>query len=324
MTMYNLTRGLDATLSRILGRTLARILECVPTALIVVALVVGILEWVPGDPLDALLGDQALPADRVVMAAALGLDQPFLHRYMNYTIGLFYGDWGQSLMNGKPVLALIVTRAPATLMLALAAMGFALAVGLVFGAALALSKGRARHGLEGLTQTLMVTPSFVLGPLLIAVLAVWLNLFPVAGMGGPNTLVLPAITLGTGMGMVLARFLGAQLRETYATDCLKCARAKGASPKRLFWRHALPLSAGPVLQIVFLQLGMVLTGAVLTEAVFGWPGLGALLVESLHQRDYPVLQGCLLVISITYMLCVVFSDITTRFIDPRLIKNNDL
>ena len=299
---------------------LPRLLGFIPTALIVVALVVGLIDWVPGDPLDALLGDQALPADRAAMAAALGLDQPFWQRYLNYIIGLFYGDWGQSLMNGKPVAALIAARAPATLMLATAAMVFALAIGLSFGAALALSRGRLRKVLEAITQALMVTPSFVLGPLLIAIFAVSLNLLPVAGMGSLANLILPAVTLGMGMGMVLARFLGAQLIETYGADCLKCARAKGSSPKRLFWQHALPLSAGPVLQIVFLQLGMVLTGAVLTEAVFGWPGLGALLVESLHQRDYPVLQGCLIIISMTYMLCVVLSDVLTESIDARLNK----
>lgn len=301
-----------------------RLFTFVPTALVVVALVVGLMDWVPGDPLDALLGEQALPADRAAMATALGLDKPFFARYADYVVGLARGDWGTSLINGKPVANLMLARAPATATLALAAMAVALSLGLLGGASLAMLRGKILMVMDKITQALMVTPSFVLGPLLVAVFAVSLNLLPVAGMDGTKSIILPAVTLGMGMGMVLARFLGAQLRETYATDSLKCVRAKGATPARMFWCHALPQAAGPVVQIVFLQLGMVLTGAVLTEAVFGWPGLGALLVESLHQRDYPVLQGCLLLISITYMVCVLLSDVVMGVIDPRLHQNNRL
>jgi peptide/nickel transport system permease protein len=152
----------------------------------------------------------------------------------------------------------------------------------------------------------------------VAGVAVKLNWLPVSGMQGPLSLILPALTLGTGLAMVLARFLAESLERVLASEPLRTATAKGASPWRCLARHAAPLAAGPVVQIIFLQVGMVLTGAVLTEAVFGWPGLGTLLVEALHQRDYPVLQGCLLFISLTYIICLWLSDWAMAWLDPRV------
>ncbi len=303
---------------------LHRIGAMLPTAFLVVALVVGLIDWVPGDPLAALLGEQALPADRAAMAAALGLDKPFSLRLWNYGVGLAHGDWGHSLMNGQPVLAMLVARAPATLALAGAAMAVAVGIGLSLGAGLAFAQNKFKIILQYFSLALMVTPSFVLGPLLVAVIAIELNLLPVAGMDGAKSLILPALTLGIGLGMVLARFVAERLQLLWAAESLRMACAKGAGVRRRFWYHALPQAAGPVLQILFLQLGMVLTGAVLTEAVFGWPGVGALLVESLHQRDYPVLQGVLLVIALTYMVCVLLSDVLAPLFDPRLYNKNNI
>jgi peptide/nickel transport system permease protein len=152
--------------------------------------------------------------------------------------------------------------------------------------------------------------------------AVGLNLLPVSGLSGPKSLILPALTLGVGLGMVISRFLTESLSRAYASETLRTAKAKGATGLRQLLCHAMPLAAGPVVQIIFLQLGMVLTGAVLTEAVFGWPGVGTLLIEALHQRDYPLLQGCLLFISLIYMICVLCSDVLMRALDPRLTKNS--
>ncbi len=301
-----------------LGFLFQRMLGFVPTLLLILVLVGGLIHLVPGDPVDALLGEQALPTDRAALRTALGLDEPVLQQIATYALGVVQGDWGSSLVTNQPVLPMLLARLPATGWLALAAMGVALALGGVLGVWGAYARGRAQRGLEIGTLALLATPSFVLGPLLVAGVAVGLNLLPVSGMAGPSSLVLPAMTLGVGLGMVIARFLTESLKRAFATETLRTAKAKGAGTWRQLLRHALPLAAGPVVQVVFLQLGMVLTGAVLTEAVFGWPGVGTLLVEALHQRDYPLLQGCLLFISLIYMVCVLASDVLMRALDPRL------
>ncbi len=297
---------------------LNRLLAMVPTALLVLVLVALLLHATPGDPVDALLGEQALPVDRAALRQALGLDLPLWQQLWQYFSGLLQGDWGTSLVNGRPVLALLLERLPATLLLAGSAMGVALILGALAGVMGLFLRGAGRFALEGLTLALLATPSFVLGPLLVAGVAVALNWLPVAGMNSWQSLVLPSLTLGVGLGMVLARFLQASLQDVWASACLLTARAKGASGLRQLGRHALPLAIGPVLQVIFLQLGMVLTGTVLTEAVFGWPGLGTLLVEGLHQRDFPLIQGCLLFISLTYMVCVWLSDVLMLWLDPRI------
>jgi len=301
-----------------LALLLRRLLALIPTALLVVALVGGLLHVVPGDPVAALLGEQALPADRVALRAALGLDLPFWQQLWQYLLGLLQGDWGQSLVTGQPVGALLMARLPATAALAVAAMGVALVGGAVLGVGMAVAAQPVKNIWEFMNLALIATPSFVLGPLLVAGVAVGLNWLPVAGMEGPQSLILPALTLGTGLGMVLARFFAESLTRVYHSAPLRTIKAKGASPWRSGWRHAAPLAAAPVVQMIFLQVGMLLTGAVLTEAVFGWPGVGTLLVEALQQRDYPVLQGCLLFISLTYIICLALSDAFMAWLDPRL------
>jgi ABC-type dipeptide/oligopeptide/nickel transport system permease component len=304
------------------GFLLRRIFGFAPTVLLILLLVGSLIHLIPGDPVDALLGEQALPTDRAALRATLGLDAPVWQQIWHYIVGVMQGNWGQSLVSGQPVLNMLAARLPATGLLALAAMGVALVLGGIGGGLGAIGHLNTRKTLDFLTLALMATPSFVLGPLLVAGVAVSLNLLPVSGLHGPSSLILPALTLGVGLGMVIARFLTESLTRAYATETLRTAKAKGASPRRQLWRHALPLAAAPVVQIVFLQLGMVLTGAVLTEAIFGWPGIGTLLVEALHQRDYPLLQGCLLFISLIYMISVLCSDVLMRCLDPRMATNS--
>ncbi|PZP38739.1 MAG: glutathione ABC transporter permease GsiC [Pseudomonas fluorescens] len=288
-----------------------------PTLVLVVGLVFMLIHLVPGDPVASLLGDRASPADYAALREALGLNQPLWHQFINFITGLPRGDWGTSMVSNKPVLSIIIERLPATGLLAAAAM----AVALVFGGALGLvgaSRRRwLRAGVDNLTLALMATPSFVVGPLLIAAFAVGLGIFPVSGMSGWQSAILPAFTLGFGLSAVVARMLTASLLEEEGKDYTRTVIAKGGTPLRALW-HATRNALLPTVQIVFLQLGMVLTGAVLTEAVFGWPGLGNLLVEALHQRDYPVIQGCLLLISLVYMLCVLLADATSAALDPRV------
>lgn len=297
---------------------LTRLAAMVPTAVLVLALVGALIHTIPGDPVDSLLGEHAALADRDALRTALGLDRPVALQIYDFAAGALQGDWGQSLANAKPVLGLIAERLPATGWLAAAAMGVALTLGTLMGIAGALAARPVRASLDLVTLAVMATPSFVLGPLLIASVAVGLNLLPVSGMQGPESIILPALTLGAGLAAVIARFLTESLNRAMAADHVRTAVAKGAPMRRVLWRHAMPVALLPVVQIVFLQLGMVLTGAVLTEAVFGWPGLGNLLLDALHGRDYPLMQGCLLLISLVYMLCVLLSDVVVAWLDPRV------
>ncbi|MBI1308741.1 MAG: ABC transporter permease subunit [Proteobacteria bacterium] len=294
-----------------------------PTLILVVGLVFMLIHMVPGDPVDALLGDRATPTDREALRVALGLNLPLGEQFVNYVSGLAVGDWGVSLVSGRPVLQVLLERAPATAWLALWAMVVAICSGALLG--VAGIWGRALWGKSKLlsrlvnlaTLVVMATPTFVLGPLLIVVVAIGLGWVPVSGNEGWESVILPALTLGAGLGAVLARMITASLRGELRADYVRLVAAKGGSRRRRLG-HALRNALLPVVQLFFLQVGMVLTGAVLTEAVFGWPGLGNLLVESLHQRDYPMMQGCLLLISLVYMVSLLLADMLSAWLDPRV------
>ncbi|MCP5404686.1 MAG: ABC transporter permease [Pseudomonadaceae bacterium] len=305
----------------------ARIASRLLTLLLVMGVIFLLIHLVPGDPVEALLGEQASMADREALRRSLRLDLPLGQQFADFLGGVVTGDWGTSMVRSQPVLGLMAERAPATVVLALAAMAVAVAVGGVAGtwvAVLASGIRRKAHDarlavwLDRLLLALLATPTFCLGPLLMLVFAIWLGWLPVSGFGGVASLILPALTLGVGMGAHLARLLSASLQEELAADYLRTARAKGASGSRRLWHHALRNALVPVVIIFCLQLGMVLTGTVLTEAVFGWPGLGSLLVEALHGRDYPLVQGLLLLISLTYMAAVMLGDWLAGRLDPRL------
>ncbi len=294
-----------------------RLVGMIPTLVLVVGLVFLLIHMVPGDPVVALLGDRASPADYEALRSALGLDLPLYQQFMNFAGGLLKGDWGTSMVTQKPVLSMLYERLPATGVLAAGAIGIAVVFGGIVGI-LGASKVRGvQVVVDYATLAVMATPSFVIGPLLIAGLAVGLGLLPVSGRQGWESAILPSLTLGLGLAAVVARMLAASLNEETHKDYVRTVIAKGGGQGRATW-HAVRNALLPTVQIVFLQLGMVLTGAVLTEAVFGWPGLGNLLVEALHQRDYPVIQGCLLFISLVYMLCVLLADMVSAVIDPRV------
>lgn len=295
---------------------LRRLLGMVPTLVLVLSVVFLLIHMVPGDPVAALLGDRASVADMAALRHALGLDLPILTQYWRFMAGVAKGDWGVSMVSNKAVLTLVGERLGATAVLAAAAMAFAVAAGGVLGVWRVVAGRRAGQGLDLLTLAMMATPSFVIGPLLIVAVSVGLGLLPVSGNASWDALVLPAVTLGCGLGAVLARMLAASLNGEVLRDYVRTVLAKGGTPA-LGMKHALRNALLPVIQLFFLQLGMVLTGAVLTEAVFGWPGLGNLLVEALHARDYPVIQGCLLLISLVYMLCVLLADLVSAIADPR-------
>lgn len=295
----------------------------VGSALIVIfgvcTLVFLLLHLVPGDPVDAMLGESARPADRAALRASLGLDQPLLEQYTRYLVGLARLDLGQSFQDQRPVSTVLAERLPATLQLAAAALLLALVLAIPLGVLAAKHRGGPIDGAAmGFSLLGISLPNFWLGPLLILVFSLWLGWTPVSGNDGAVSLVLPAITLGTGLAAVLARMVRASVLEVLGEDYIRTARAKGLSEAAVLRRHALRNAWLPVLTLVGLQLGGVLGGAVITETVFAWPGVGSLLVESIQSRDYPVVQGCVLLISVLYVLVNALTDLAYVRVDPRI------
>ncbi len=297
---------------------LIRILQAIPTLLGVATLVFFLLHLVPGDPVDALLGETAMPADREALRQVLHLDQPILVQYGHYLSGLTTGDWGSSLVDHRPVLARILERVPATAELALASLLLAVLLALPLGYWAARHAGKAQDvGAMGFSLIGVSIPNFWLGPVLMLIFAVGLGWLPVSGMDQPGSIVLPAITLGTALAAVLSRMTRSAWLEAMSMDATRTARAFGISERTIWWRHAARLAAVPVITMFALQLGAVLGGAVITETVFDWPGLGLLTIEAIQRRDYPLVQGCVLIIAAFYVLANLLADLLGLWLDPR-------
>ena len=285
----------------------------------VVCLVFLLLHMVPGDPVEVMLGESARPADRQALRAALGLDQPILNQLLNYLKGLLHLDLGQSLHSKQPISELLLERLPATLELTIAAMVIAVIIALPLGVMAAIYKGKAQDSGAMLFSLFGISiPNFWLGPMLILLFSLWLGWTPVSGRDAPGSLILPAITLGTALAAILARMVRSSLLEVLHEDYIRTATAKGLPPSVVILRHALGNAWLPVITLFGLQLGALLGGAVITETIFAWPGLGSLLVESIQKRDYPVVQGCVLLISVAYVAVNTLTDLIYGWIDPRI------
>lgn len=285
-----------------------------------VALVVFVLlHLVPGDPVEVMLGDSARAADRAALRAELGLDRPLANQLTSWFVGLGRLDLGDSLHSRRPVAELLAERLPATFELTVAALLVALSVALPLGIAAALGAGGWwDRGAMSLSLLGVSLPNFWLGPLLILAFSLGLGWFPVSGRDAPGSLVLPAITLGTGLAAVLARMVRAALLDVLGQDYIRSARAAGLGWPRVVLRHALPNAALPVVTLIGLQLGALLGGAVITETVFSWPGIGQLMVEAIQKRDYPLVQGCVLLISVLYVVVNTATDLLYGWVDPRV------
>ncbi|ATX81157.1 peptide/nickel transport system permease protein [Mariprofundus ferrinatatus] len=295
-----------------------RLLQAIPTLIGVATLVFFLLHLVPGDPVDALLGESAMAADREALRQALGLDQPILVQYGGYLSGLASGDWGMSLVDQRPVLALIIERLPATAQLAGVSLLLAVMLALPLGYWAARHAGKKEDvAAMGFSLLGVSIPNFWLGPMLMLFFAVFLGWLPVSGMDQPGSIVLPAITLGTALAAVLSRMARSSWLEAMSMDATRTARAFGVSEQKIWWTHAARLAAIPVITMFALQLGAVLGGAVITETVFDWPGLGLLTIEAIQRRDYPLVQGCVLMIAAFYVLANLLADLLGLWLDPR-------
>ena len=296
-----------------------RIALTVPVLLGVATLVFALIHMVPGDPAEAMLGESAPAADLQDLRAKLGLDQPLLVQYQRYLGGLVTGNLGLSFRYGTPVGREIGQRLGPTAQLAAAAMVVAVLIAIPLGVIAALNRGRfLDHSAMTLSLLGVSMPNFWLGPLLAIVFSIQLGWLPVSGSGTPAHFVLPAVTLGAALAAMLARMTRAtlvdELRELYVV----AARARGLSRTRVVVAHALRNSLIPIVTIVGLQLGAVLTGTIITETIFSWPGIGRLLIQAIGFRDYPLIQGCVLFIALVYVSMNLIVDLVYAWLDPRI------
>jgi ABC-type dipeptide/oligopeptide/nickel transport system permease component len=298
---------------------LRRLLLTIPVLLGVATLVFALIHLVPGDPAQSMLGEGASPQEVTALRHSLGLDRPLLSQYAAFLSGVARGDLGTSFRYGTPVAREIGARLYRTAQLAVAAMAVAICIAIPLGILAAVFRGTAvdyaamTFALAGISM-----PNFWLGPLLAILFAVKLGWLPVAGTGSVGHLVLPAITLGAALAAILARMTRASLLEELRELYLTAARARGLSRTRAILVHAFRNSLIPIVTIVGLQFGAVLTGTIITETIFAWPGVGRLLIQSINFRDYPLVQGCILFISFTYVFVNLLTDLTYGFLDPRI------
>ncbi|MCO6411151.1 MAG: ABC transporter permease [Thiogranum sp.] len=278
-----------------------------------------LIHWVPGDPVEVMLGESVSGADREALRHALGLDRPLLQQWGAFLYGVVRFDLGMSLHQREPVLSLLDERFVATAELAALAFVIAVLIAIPLGVVAAARKGtRWDTAAMGFSLLGLSIPNFWLGPLLVMLFSLGLGWFPVSGRSGFASLVLPAITLGTSLAAILSRMVRSSLLEVLDEDYIRTARAKGLGGYRVLLGHGLRNAWLPILTLLGMQLGALLGGAVVTEAVFNWPGLGSLLVESIQRRDYPVVQGCVLVISLSYVVINLCTDLAYAWADPRI------
>ncbi len=306
------------------GQILKKAAMTVPVLWVVITVVFLLIHLVPGDPVVQMLGEGASGADVDALRHALKLDLPLRTQYVQYCRGLLHGDLGSSLRLHDSVTHLLLQRYPYTL--ALAAAAFVLGVGLAIPAGVLAA--RHRDGwidrLIGVTSlTGLSFPNFALGPILILVFAIGLGWFPVSGAGSGSAaflrhLTLPAVTLGLGLAAVLTRMVRTSMLEELGQEYIRTARAKGLSESTVVYRHALRNALNPVLTVVGLQFGGLLAGAIVTETIFSWPGLGRLTLSAISNRDYALVQGCILTVGLTYIAVNLLTDAAYTLADPRL------
>ncbi|MEP6782047.1 MAG: nickel ABC transporter permease [Acidobacteriota bacterium] len=296
-----------------------RVLLAIPVLIGVATLVFSLIHLVPGDPAQAMMGDGAAPQDVAELRKNLGLDQPLLTQYGSFLGHAIKGDLGVSFRTGQPVTQMVMERMPATAELAIAAMLVAIVIAIPLGVVAAVYRGSAVD-YSAMTFALagVSIPNFWLGPLLAIVFSVELGWLPVSGRGTFAHLVLPAISLGLALAAILARMTRASLLDELNELYVRAARARGVSRAAAITTHALRNSMVPLLTIIALQFGAVLTGAVITETIFAWPGIGRLLIQSIGFRDYPMVQGCILLIAVTYVTVNLITDLMYGVLDPRI------
>lgn len=295
-----------------------RFLAVIPVLFFVVTTVFFLLRLIPGDPVDFILGESANVSARDALVSAFHFDKPVFEQYTFYLTQIFHGNWGRSYFSATPVNQLLWERTLATGHLGGVAMLWALFLSLPLGIVAAVKKNtNLDRSILVLSLVGISAPSFYLGPVLALIFSVGLDWFPVSGNELPGSVVLPSLTLGLAMAALLTRFTRASLNDVLHKDYVRTARAKGLGNFSVVVKHAFRTALIPVVAIMGLQMGTLLTGTVVTEKVFGWPGLGTLLLDSITRRDYALVQGCVLVIATIYVLVNLGTDFLQTLVDPR-------
>lgn len=299
--------------------TFRRVLGTIPTLLIVITFVFFFVRMIPGDPARLVAGEQATQQDVELVRVQLGLDKPVAVQYVKYIEGLLSGDLGNSLRTKRPVAEEIAGRYKNTLALTVTSLIWSTIAGVFFGVWSGKNRGKWQD-YTGMTVAVsgISLPAFWVGFLLIMLFAVKLKWFPTTGAGSFKNLVLPSITLGISIAAVIARFTRSSIIEVLKEDYIRTARAKGLKEKAVTWRHAFRNSMISVVTVVGLQFGYLLGGSVVTEAVFAFPGLGSLLIESVNYRDYPAIQSLILIFSLQFILINLIVDILYAVLNPEI------
>jgi peptide/nickel transport system permease protein len=306
---------------------LRRLAMMVPVAFFASLMLFALLKVTPGDPVRIMLGEQVTPENYQALRHELGLDQPLPVQYVRWLGRVVHGDLGKSLRNGAPVRDEIISRIPATLQLGLAAFALALLIALPFGMLAAIFR-RSPIGFlaTAFTQAGVSLPNFFVGLVLIYFFALQLRWFPPGSYVAPSTsmseflrrLVLPAITLSLVGAATQTRFIRSGLLDTLHQDYIRTARAKGLSEQLVIMRHALRNSLIPSVTLLGLQIGAILEGAFIIESIFAWPGVGRLAVQALGARDYPIVQGVVLLAVFSFMFANLLVDVAYAYLDPRI------
>jgi peptide/nickel transport system permease protein len=298
---------------------LSRLAQLFPVVFGVVTIVFLLIHLIPGDPVEIMLGESAVAAQKEELRRELKLDRPVAAQYVEFLGRLATGDLGVSFRSREPVLREILSRFPATLLLAAASLLVAVLIAVPLGILSAMRQHSLLDHLSAFLAMLGLSmPNFWLGPLLILIFSIRLGLFPVAGFGTARHLVLPALTMGTGMAAILMRMLRSSLLEEIRQEYVRVAAAKGLSRRATVLRHALKNSAIPVLTVLGLQFGALLSGSIITETIFSWPGIGRLMVQAIDARDYPLVQGCVLFIALCTVAVNLATDLLYSRLDPRI------
>lgn len=301
------------------GYIIRRLLQVLPITLGIVTLIFALIHLIPGDPAVQIAGEAARPEDVQRVRENLGLNDPLIKQYGDFVGGLFKGDLGTSFVSDAPVSELLIERYPATIELAVASMIIALLIAFPLGMLSGIYRNSIVDNVARFFALIGVSmPNFWLGPLLIMGVAIHLKWLPVSGRGGIEHLILPALTMGLSLSAILTRMIRISLSEELGQLYVTTAMAKGVSRNVAIFKHAMRNALIPVITIVGLQFGALLTGAIITEQIFAYPGLGRLLITSITQRDYPMVQGVILVIALTYIIVNLLTDLFYAFIDPRI------
>src|SRR5690242_6244540 len=297
----------------------SRVLYTLPVIWLVVSVVFLLIHLVPGDPIEQMLGEGAASADLAAARHAYGLDLPLGQQYVNYWKGVLHGNLGQSIGFSQDVATVVFARYPATILLTLASLVVAVVISVPAGVRSARRRNRWDDRVLSFVSLIGLSfPNFALGPILILFFAIRLGLLPVSGTGTFAHIVLPSVTMGGALAAILTRMVRTSMLEELSQDYIRTARAKGLSENVVVYKHALRNAMMPVLTVVGLQFGSLLAGAIVTETIFSWPGIGRLTITAIQTRDYYLVQGCILMIGLTYVAVNFMTDFFYSLANPRI------